>query len=286
MNRKGSKGGKLHGVLAGLLPALSTPIIPCPMDSRPSAESSRQAKAGLRAVLVTGASGGIGQAISRGFGKAGWCVGIHYHREKHAAESTLHDVQDAGGSGLLYEADVRDAQAVHQLVAAFIRDHTPPVCFVCCAGVGSAKLLLKLSPDEWAEVMATNLTGTFHSLRAMAPALLAQGGGSIVVLGSYAGSQGSSGQAAYAASKAGLIGLVKTAAVEWGPDNIRVNLVLPGWQHTRLTAETMPTGQQWKDHALGRPPALEEVVRTVMHLVKLKDVSGQVWNCDSRSLSA
>ena len=67
------------------------------MNSRPSAESSRQARAG-RAVLVTGASGGIGQAISRGFGKAGWCVGIHYHREKHAAESTLHDVQEAGGS--------------------------------------------------------------------------------------------------------------------------------------------------------------------------------------------
>lgn len=256
------------------------------MNGRPGAESSRQARAGSRAVLVTGASGGIGQAISRGFGKAGWCVGIHYHRQKHAAESALHDVQEAGGSGVLYEADVRDAQAVHQLVAAFIRDSSPPVCFVCCAGIGSGRLLLKLSTDEWVDVMATNLTGTFHSLRAMGPALLAQGGGSIVVLGSHAGSQGSIGQAAYAASKAGLIGLVKTAAVEWGPYNICINLVLPGWQHTRLTTEAMSRGQQWKDHALGRPPALEEVVRTVMHLVELKDVSGQVWNCDSRSLSA
>ena len=256
------------------------------METRPSATASCQARAGLRAVLVTGASGGIGQAISRGFGKAGWCVGIHYHREKLAAESTLHDVQEAGGSGQLYEADVRDAQAVHDLVAAFIRDNPRPVCFVCCAGVGSGSLLLKLSTEEWADVMATNLTGTFHSLRAMAPALLAQGGGSIVVLGSHAGFQGSIGQAAYAASKAGLVGLVKTAAVEWGPDHICINLVLPGWQHTRLTTEAMSRGQQWRDHALGRPPALEEVVRTVMHLVELKDVSGQVWNCDSRSLFA
>ena len=97
------------------------------METRPSATASCQAKAGPRAVLVTGASGGIGQAISRGFGKAGWCVGIHYHREKLAAESTLHDVQEAGGSGLLYEADLRDAQAVHHLVAAFSRDNPRPV---------------------------------------------------------------------------------------------------------------------------------------------------------------
>ncbi len=253
------------------------------MNNR-GAESTRQARAARRAILVTGASGGIGRAISRAFAKTGWRVGIHYHREKHAAEATLRDVQEAGGSGVLYEADVRNAQAVHQLVNAFTRDSNPPVCFVCCAGIGSGRLLLKLSTEEWADVIATNLTGTFHSLRAMAPALLAQGGGSIVVLGSHAGSQGSTGQAAYAASKAGLIGLVKTAAAEWGPDKICINLVLPGWQDTRLTAGAMPSGQQWQDHALGRPPALEEVVRTVMHLVQLKDVSGQVWNCDSRNL--
>jgi 3-oxoacyl-[acyl-carrier protein] reductase len=223
--------------------------------------------------------------VSRGFGKAGWHVGIHYHRQKRAAEATLHEVQEAGGSGVLYEADLRDAQAMHQLVAAFTRDCTPPLSFVCCAGIGTGRLLVRVPDDEWDDVMATNLTGTFHSLRAMAPALLAQGGGSIVVLGSYAGSQGTTGQAAYGASKAGLIGLVKTAALEWGPDNIRINLVLPGWQHTRLAAGVTSRRQQWEDHALGRPPALEEVVRTVMHLVQLKDVSGQIWSCDSRSLS-
>ena len=188
-------------------------------------------------------------------------------------------------AGVLYEADVRDADRPPAGRCVHSGQHASRVFCVLC-GRRQRKTVLRLSTDEWADVMATNLTGTFHSLRAMAPALLAQGGGSIVVLGSHAGSQGSSGQAAYAASKAGLIGLVKTAAVEWGPYNICINLVLPGWQHTRLTTEAMPRGQQWKDHALGRPPALEEVVRTVMHLVELKDVSGQVWNCDSRSLSA
>jgi 3-oxoacyl-[acyl-carrier protein] reductase len=103
------------------------------------------------------------------------------------------------------------------------------------------------------------------------------------VVGSYAGYHGSVGQAAYAASKSGLIGLVKTAALEWGPENIRVNLLLPGWQNTRLSKGALPEG--WHDHALRRPPLLDEVVQSVVHLAQLKDVSGQVWNCDSRNLS-
>ena len=129
-------------------------------------------------------------------------------------------------------------------------------------------------------MMATNLTGAFHCLRAMAPPLLAQGGGSIVIIGSHAGCHGSIGQAAYAASKAGLIGLMKTAAQEWGPKNIRINLLLPGWQNTGLSREVMPG--EWTDHALRRPPSLAEIAQTVFHLAQLKDVSGQIWNCDSR----
>src|SRR6185312_12558255 len=112
----------------------------------------------------------------------------------------------------------------------------------------------------------------------------AQGGGSIVVVGSYAGYQGSAGQAAYAASKAGQLGLVKTAALEWGNDNICVNIVWPGWQNTKLAEGANPGKTGWRDHALQRPPALDGVVRTVVHLTQAKDVSGQVWNCDSRSL--
>jgi 3-oxoacyl-[acyl-carrier protein] reductase len=118
----------------------------------------------------------------------------------------------------------------------------------------------------------------------MAPPLLERKGGSIVVIGSYAGFHGSIGQSAYAASKAGLIGLVHSAAKEWGPGNIRVNLLLPGWQATGLSDGAMPEADAWNGHALGRPPSREEVARTVLHLALLNDVSGQVWNCDSRAL--
>jgi len=237
-----------------------------------------------RAVLVTGASGGIGRAISLAFAADGWTVGVHYYRNKSAAEDTLSHVEAAGGSGALYAADIRESQSVQQMVEASCRQAPMPSVFICNAGIGGSQLLLRQHEDAWADVVATNLTGTFHCLRAMAPPLLAHAGGSIVVIGSHAGFQGSIGQAAYAASKAGLIGLVQTAAKEWGTGNVRVNLLLPGWQKTGLTTGIMPEGDDWKDHMLGRPPSREEVAKTILHLAQLNDVSGQVWNCDSRIL--
>ena len=247
------------------------------MTREPASESKN-------AVFVTGASGAIGRAVSLVFAAAGWSVGIHYHRNKEAAEDTLTQVVAAGGTGAIYEADIRESYAVQQMVKASCRLVPVPSVFICNAGIGGSHLLLRQREEDWNEVLATNLTGTFHCLRAMAPPLLARGGGSIVVIGSHAGFHGSTGQAAYAASKAGLVGLVHTAAQEWGASNIRVNLLLPGWQKTGLSEGALPDGDTWKDHVLGRPPSREEVATTVLHLAQLKDVSGQVWNCDSRNL--
>ena len=109
-------------------------------------------------------------------------------------------------------------------------------------------------------------------------------GGSILVIGSYAGLHGTSGQGAYAASKAGLIGLVQTAAREWGPHNIRVNLVCPGWQATGLAGDAYPSADDVQGHVLGRLSNLDEVSETICRLAQLHDVSGQVWNVDSRIL--
>jgi 3-oxoacyl-[acyl-carrier protein] reductase len=248
---------------------------------RDHAEASRHA--GSPAVLVTGASGGIGRAICREFGRAGWHVGIHYRRNKQAAEAVLADVVSAGGTGALYQADIREAESVRRMVQDFAgRVPVPPV-LICNAGIAASALALRQREEQWADVVATNLSGTFHCLRAVAPLLIERGGGSIVVVGSYAGWHGASGQAAYAASKAGLVGLVKTAANEWGPANIRVNMVLPGWQRTGLSEEAMPEAG-WLDHALRRPARLEEVARTILYVAQLGDLSGQVWNCDSRDL--
>jgi 3-oxoacyl-[acyl-carrier protein] reductase len=251
--------------------------------SRPASPTD-SSEPGRRSVLVTGASGGIGRAISLVFGQAEWFVGLHYRREKAIAETTLRQIEQAGGAGACYQADIRGGQSVRQMVEAFCRDVTAPAVFVCNAGIGGRSLVLKQGVDAWLDVITTNLTGTFHCLREMAPPLLAQGGGSIVLVGSHAAFHGSVGQAAYAASKAGLIGLMKTAAQEWGPKNIRVNLLLPGWQPTGLSEGVMPSSGDWNDHALRRPPSLEEIAQTVFYLAQLKDVSGQIWNCDSRNV--
>lgn len=257
------------------------------MDSPKQTGSTKRIatrKPGRQSVLVTGASGGIGRAICRAFAAAGWYVGVHYHRHKAEAAKTLRAVRVTGGTGGLYPADVREAESVRHMVDAFIKKAPQPMAFICNGGIAASSLVLRQCEDEWTEVVQTNLTGTFHCLQSMASPLFAQGGGSIVVIGSHAGSHGSAGQAAYAASKAGLIGLVKTAAQEWGPQNVRVNLVLPGWHQTGLSEAAMPDDHSWPDHALRRPPAIEEVARTIVHMAQLKDMSGQIWNCDSRDL--
>lgn len=256
-----------------------------PRVASTSSEKDRPTKPSDRpAVLITGASGGIGRAISQAFGKIGWYVGVHYYRNKPAAEETLTHVLESGGIGDSYYADIREAESVRRMIDRFSGFASGPLALVCNAGIGQSDLLVRHSDEIWDNVIATNLTGTFHCLRAMAPSLLARGGGSVIVIGSHTGFHGATGQSAYATSKAGLIGLVRTAALEWGLQNIRVNLVLPGWQKTDLTEGLFPEGQGWLDHALGRPASLDEVVGTIVHVAQLKDVSGQVWNCDSRHL--
>ena len=254
-----------------------------PRVAGPKSSVRQRPRSPAPAVLVTGASGGIGRAIGLAFAQQGYALALHYHRNKPAAETTRTLVQEAGGHGTLYQADLREFEQVRQMIDASSRACHNLSTFVCCAGIAASGLLLRLKESDWVETLAANLTGTFHCLRAMAGYLMTSGGGSIVVIGSYAGFQGSVGQAAYAASKAGLIGLVKTAALEWGPDNIRVNIVLPGWQRTVLSQGAMPDDRDWSDHALRRSASLAAVARTVVHLAQLSDVSGQVWNCDSRS---
>lgn len=256
-----------------------------PLTSSTSSAKDRLTKPSDRpAVLITGASGGIGRAISHAFGKIGWYVGVHYYRNKSAAEATLDRVFEGGGIGDSYQANIREAESVRRMIDRFSSCTSGPLALICNAGIGQSDLLVRHSDEIWENVIATNLTGTFHCLQAMAPSMLSRGEGSIIVIGSHTGFHGATGQSAYATSKAGLVGLVRSAALEWGTQNIRVNLVLPGWQKTDLTEGLFPEGQGWLDHALHRPPSLDEVVGTIVHLAQLKDVSGQVWNCDSRHL--
>lgn len=233
-------------------------------------------------VLVTGASGGIGRAICLEFARARWSVGVHYHTRLAEAERAAAEIAAYGGDALPLCADVRRADQVEKMVGAVIDRWGHLDVLVCAAGVARRQLLPQTGAGIWGGIVETNLTGTFLCMRAAAERMLPRRSGAIVVIGSHAGLQGRPGQAAYAASKAGLLGLVKAAAREWGASNLRVNVVLPGWQPTAMTGFGAAIPQDLSDHALGRPPSLEEVARSVVHLARLHDVSGQVWNLDSR----
>lgn len=236
----------------------------------------------LRTVLITGGSRGIGRALCLAFARAGWRVGVHYRERKAEAEHTVALMAHDGGEAMTYQADIRDPAQVEMMIKNVAATYGRLDVMICNAGVSISHLLLRLTSEEWEDILATNLTGTFHCLQSAGRQMLEQGDGSIVVVSSYAGLHGDVGQSAYAASKAGLLGLVKVAALEWGRHNIRVNAVLPGWHKTELSGDAMPRAEELKDHMLGRTPTLEGAAQSIYHLATAQDLSGQVWNLDSR----
>lgn len=268
------------------LPSSEAPFIIAArcMSTMPRTESSiipAQEANGHRTVLVTGGSGAIGRAVCLAFARAGWTVGVHYFSRPDKAAGTLALIRDASPQSRLYRADIRLSHEVKLMVKSFIREHGALHAMICNAAIAAGQLVVRHRIDEWLRVIDTNLTGTFRCIQAAGAGMVPAGGGSIIVVGSYAGAQGNTGQAAYASAKAGLLGLVRTAGLEWGPSNVRINLVYPGRHHTALD-KSSSLNFGFEDHLLGRAPALQDVAHTLCHLAQLKDISGQVWNLDSR----
>ena len=195
---------------------------------------------GKRAI-ITGGARGIGRAIADRFAAAG-------------AEVHVFDLDEAadGAPFTFHNVNVADAQAVAAAVDAL---PGAAAILVNNAGITRDRSLMKMSDADWADVIAVNLTGAFNMIRAVAPGMAAAGGGRIVNVTSINGLRGKFGQANYAASKAGLIGLTKTAARELGRKAITVNAVAPGMV---LTEMTLALPQAFRDTALAEA-ALDRV---------------------------
>jgi 3-oxoacyl-[acyl-carrier protein] reductase len=179
--------------------------------------------------LVTGASRGIGAAIARGLAADGWPVGINYLSDGDAAGAVAEAIRAAGGDALTLRADVRDPAAGDELCSRVEQEFgLPLLVLVNNAATSSDGLLALMSDESWQEVLDTNLSAAFRlSRRALHPMLRARFG-RIVNVASVVGPRAGAGQANYAASKAGLIGLTKTLAVEVAAQAVTVNAIAPG----------------------------------------------------------
>lgn len=235
-------------------------------------------------VIVTGGSRGLGRTLALRFGKAGCRVVVNYLARKSDAAAVCAEVAAAGGEAAAVQADVRKASEVESMVREAAEQWGRIDLLVNNAGLTRDRLLLRMNEEEWDDVLETNLKGPFLCTRSAARFMLKQRSGHIINIASIAGLQGREGQANYASSKAGLIGLTKATAKELGKAHIRVNAVLPGYLSTEMgeTVSGEVKNRVLAENVLGRFSDPEEIAEFVYRLSLMQNVSGQVFNLDSR----
>jgi 3-oxoacyl-[acyl-carrier protein] reductase len=221
-----------------------------------------------KVALVTGGSRGIGASICRELGAAGASVAVNYARDAAAAAAVCDEIQAAGGTAQAAQGDVSTAEGAAGLVAAVESGIGPIEILVNNAGITRDDLIMRLSEEDWRDVIDTNLGGAFFTCRALSRPMLKRRSGAIVNISSIVGVRGNAGQTNYAASKAGLIGLTKALAKELGGRGIRVNAIAPGYIATELT-DALPDAARdaiLANTPLGRLGEPSDVARAVRFL--------------------
>lgn len=237
-----------------------------------------------KVALVTGGGRGIGKAIALSLASNGALVVVNYCGSKEKAEAVVKEIIDNGGRAVSYQADIADASSVKSMFDYIISEFKSLDILINNAGITRDNLILKMTEEEFDQVINTNLKGVFSCLKQASKIMLKQKSGRILNISSVSGIHGNPGQVNYSASKAGVIGMTKTLAKELGSRGITVNAIAPGYIKTDMTdvlkdelkdkiAEAVPLRR------LGNP---EDIAEMAAFLVspKASYITGQVIEID------
>ena len=237
-----------------------------------------------KVAIVTGASRGIGRAIAVKLASQGAFVVVNYNGSREKAEEVKREIEVSGGRAVTYQCHVADYAKCEEMIQNIVESYGRLDILVNNAGITRDRMMVKMSEQEFDEVIATNLKGNFNTMKFAAMQMIAQKSGRIVNLSSVSGVDGNIGQANYSAAKAGVIGMTKTAAKELAKKGITVNAIAPGFIATDMTAgvpekivkkveSEIPVGY------IGRP---EQIAEAVAFLVSdnADYITGQVLHVD------
>ena len=233
--------------------------------------------------LITGAAQGIGKGIALEYAKQGATVAFTVRKHDERSEALVNEIAAMGGTAKAYAADAANFTSASEVVSEVMKDFGRIDVLVNNAGITKDGLLMRMTEEQWDAVINTNLKSAFNYIHAITPIMMKQRSGSIINMTSVVGISGNAGQANYAASKAGMIGLTKSVAKELGSRGVRVNAIAPGFIATDMTGvlnEDLKK-QLILNIPLRREGKVEDVANVAVFLASdmASYVTGQVISC-------
>ena len=237
-----------------------------------------------KTALITGAGRGIGAAIAKKLAADGAIVYVNYAISSEAAKQVVKEIEEKGGTAKICQCDVSNYDSVKQMIEDIISEEGKLDILVNNAGITKDNLMMRMKPEEFDIVIDTNLKGTFNTMQAVSKYMIKKRSGRIINISSVSGVMGNAGQINYAASKAGVIGMTKTAAREMASRNITVNAIAPGYIKTDMT-EAMTEDAKSKVNAiipLGYQGEAKDIANMAAYLAgeEGRYITGQVIKID------